>query len=51
MKMTSFKNCPYCGIELFSNDLGDLICPNHGIIGNENTNEDPNDNASRSYIG
>jgi len=28
----ALKNCPYCGVELFTNEYGDLICPNHGII-------------------
>jgi uncharacterized Zn finger protein (UPF0148 family) len=24
--------CPYCGVQLYYNARGDLVCPNHGIV-------------------
>ena len=37
------KRCPYCGVELIETENG-LLCPNHGIIEEEQevNNETPN---------
>ena len=28
----SNEQCPYCGVQLYYNAIGDLVCPNHGIV-------------------
>ena len=48
--MSELKVCPYCGKNLYKNEIGDKVCVIHGIIElSEVGNEDKN--KERSYIG
>jgi len=41
------QRCPHCGVKLMENSLGDLVCPNCGIVKHhtEENKETP------SYLG
>jgi uncharacterized Zn finger protein (UPF0148 family) len=41
------QRCPYCGLKLFENQYGDLVCPNCGIVKQHEEKTDKNP----SYLG
>jgi len=42
------NRCPYCGILLIKNKIGDLFCPNCGIV---EQNQQPSSDEVPSYLG